>query len=130
MDNKKYMFASGIFVVCMILFSSISFAEEDEKEDNMYSEKLICEYALIFLDCDSISGIQDDEYIGQIRDFDVIIEEFTVGLIISSDGDTEIIESEDSFHLTVNNYYGLTQLYSNGSGKILGLGKDVEWEKI
>lgn len=131
MKYKKYMFVYGIFVVSLVLFSSISFAEEDEKEDYLNSEPLICEYAIIILDSDSISGIPEDEYIGQLRDIDVVMEEFTQGVIITyPERDWIEIENDGSFHLSVNNFYGLTQLFSCGSGKIIGLGKYVEWEKI
>jgi hypothetical protein len=121
----------GILLVGFILLSNISIAEKKEKEDIVDSDETFYEYALVILDCDSISGIPENQYVGGLTDIEIYTDGFTQGLILTIPSwGPEIIESYDNIHIIMENFFGVTQFYSCGSGKIGGLGKNVQLEKI
>ena len=119
----------GIMLISTIIFSTISIAEDKEKEDVLDGTDIYYDFALVILDCDCISGLPEDEYVGLLQDLEMNINGFTQGIIITlPDADTVIIDGEESIQIIIGNFFGTTHFYSSGSGKIFGIASSIEWK--
>ncbi len=115
MKKKIYSYLIGILLFCTIVFSTISIAEDKEKED-----VLKYELSLVILECDKVLGLPDGEHVGFLRDVEIHINGFTSGLIINiPDGNPVFIDSENNIEIIMDIFFGVTQLFSNGKVRFL-----------
>ena len=129
MKKKICVFSIGILFISTIFLSANPITANEEKEVIINSETY--EYGFIVLDCNTISGIPENEHVGGLNEVDITTEGLTQGVIFTMPiwGSAIVIEN-NNIHLHMDNFFGVSVSYSCGAGSIVGFGKNIEWEII
>ena len=129
MKKKICVFSIGILFISTIFLSANPITANEEKEVIINSETY--EYGFIVLDCNTISGIPENEHVGGLNEVDITTEGLTQGVIFTMPiwGSAIVIEN-NNIHLHMDNFFGVSVSYSCGAGSIVGIGKNIEWEII
>ena len=129
MKKKICVFSIGILFISTIFLSANPITANEEKEVIINSETY--EYGFIVLDCNTISGIPENEHVGGLNEVDITTEGLTQGVIFTLPiwGSAIVIEN-NNIHLHMDNFFGVSVSYSCGAGSIVGIGKNIEWEII
>ena len=129
MNKKICVFSIGFLFISTIILSTNTIIANEEKEVIINSETY--EYGFIVLDCNTISGLPENEHIGGLKEVDLTTDGLTQGIIFTMPiwGSAIVIEN-NNIHLHMDNFFGVSVSYSCGAGSIVGIGKNIEWEII
>ena len=127
MKGKIYVYSIGFLFISTIMVCTNPIIASEEKE--YMSNNEIYEYGFIALDCWSILGLPEGEYVGGLNEVDITTKGLTQGFIFTmpSSGSKILIENND-IHIHMENFLGVSVSYSCGAGSIVGIGKNIEWE--
>lgn len=129
MNKKICVIIIGFLFISTIILGTNVITATEEKEVIINSEAY--DYGLIILDCNTISGLPENEHIGGLSEVDLTTNGLTQGIIFTMPiwGSAIVIEN-NNIHLHMDNFFGVSVSYSCGAGSIVGIGKNIEWEII
>ena len=116
-----------LFISTVILGTNTITAYEEE---NLLDNETY-EYGFIVLDCNSISGLPENEHVGGLNGVDLTTNGLTQGIIFTIPvwGSAIVIENKE-IQLHMDNFFGVSVSYSCGAGSIVGIGKNIQWNII
>lgn len=119
----------GFLFISTIILGNITITANEEKENIATIETY--DFGFIVLDCNSISGLPENEHVGGLNEVDITTSGLTQGIIFTMPiwGSAIVIEN-NNIHLHMDNFFGVSVSYSCGAGSIVGIGKNIEWEII
>jgi hypothetical protein len=129
MNKKIYIISIGFLFISTIMLCNNPITANEDKEYIVTNEPY--ELGFIVLDCNSISGLPENEHVGGLNEVDLTTEGLSQGVIVTMPiwGSAIIIEN-NQIHLHMDNFFGVSVSYSCGAGSIVGIGKNIEWEII
>ena len=129
MNKKIFVLIIGFLFIGTTFLSSNTTTAIKEKE--IISNNEIYEYGIIILDCNSITGIPEEEHVGGLQNIKIVTNGLTQGLIFTIPiwGSAIIIEN-NNIQINMENFFGVSVSYSCGAGSIVGIGKNIEWKII
>ncbi len=127
MNKKIYVFLIGFLLISTIMLSTNTITATEEKENII--DVITYEYGFIVLDCNTISGLPENEHVGGLYEVDLTTNGLTQGIIFTMPiwGSAIVIEN-NQIHLHMDNFFGVSVSYSCGAGSIVGIGRNIEWE--
>ena len=129
MNKKICVLSIGFLFISTIILGANTITADEEKESIAAIEQY--DFGFIVLDCNSISGIPENEHVGGLNEVDLTTQGLTQGVIFTIPiwGSAIVIEN-NQIHLHMDNFFGVSVSYSCGAGSIVGIGKNIEWEII
>ena len=127
MNKKICSFMIGFLFISTIILGTNAIIATEEKENVLNNETY--EFGFIVLDCNTISGLPENEHVGGLYEVDLTTNGLTQGIIFTMPiwGSAIVIENNE-IHLHMENFFGVSVSYSCGAGSIVGIGKNIEWE--
>jgi hypothetical protein len=129
MNKKIYVLSIGFLFISTIILGTNTIIANEEKENILTIEAY--DFGFIVLDCNSISGLPENEHVGGLNEVYLTTQGLTQGIIFTMPvwGSAIVIE-DNQIHLHMDNFLGVSVSYSCGAGSIVGIGKNIEWEII
>ena len=132
--NKKLslLLAASLALIC---FSVCSTGDPVIKEEEMNLNETSYGYGFVIVETfstsGSISGIPENEHVGSLHDVNITTNGGCISLFFTSPvwGSAINFRSED-VHIQMENFLGVSILYSGNIGCLVGICKNISWEII
>jgi len=129
---KKVLLILSLAIIC---FSVSSTGETGFKEEVLDQNETSYRYGFIIIETTStsgsISGIPDNEHVGSLHDVDITTNGGCISLFFTYPvwGSAINFRNED-VHIQMENFLGVSVLYSGNIGCLVGICKNISWEII
>ena len=127
MYKKRVVIIIGILLMVTFFTSSISVTAYNNSE---FTSQNLFKYGAFVLTCNNIEGINQNNHVGGLSNLNITVtsEQFIIATFPI--WGTTLIENEVEIHLTIENFLGIVQTYSNGKIELIGLCMNISWEFI
>ena len=127
MYKKRAVILIGILLMVMFFTSSISVTAYNDRE---FASENVFEYGAFLLTCINIEGMNQNNHIGGLSNLNITVTSEQFIIATYPIWGTTLIENEVEIHITMENFFGIVQTYSNGHIELIGFCKNIAWEFI
>jgi hypothetical protein len=122
----------SLAIICFSVCSSadsVVISEETNIDETSYGYGFVI--VETFSTSGSISGIPENEHVGSLHDVNITTNGGCISLFFTSPiWGSAINFRNENVHIEMENFLGVTILYSGNTGCLVGICKNISWELI